>query len=56
MTALVESEPADVRDRIWQHVTDEAWGPYVGDGGNVRFPADLVVEVTAVIGPETANA
>ncbi len=38
VTALVESEPLEVRERIWQRVTDEAWEPYVGDDGRVRLP------------------
>ena len=38
VTALVEHEPAEVRERVWQRVTDEAWEPYVGDDGRVRLP------------------
>ena len=38
VTALVDSEPEDVRERVWQRVTDEAWEPYVGDDGRVRLP------------------
>jgi enediyne biosynthesis protein CalE5 len=38
VTALVEHEPLEVRERVWQRVTDEAWEPYVGDDGRVRLP------------------
>ena len=38
VTALVEDQPAEVRERLWQRVTDEAWQPYVGDDGGVRLP------------------
>jgi enediyne biosynthesis protein CalE5 len=38
VTALVEHEPTEVRERVWQHVTDEAWEPYVGEDGRVRLP------------------
>jgi SAM-dependent methyltransferase len=38
VTALVEHEPTEVRERVWQRVTDEAWEPYVGDDGRVRLP------------------
>ncbi len=38
VTALVEHQPTEVRERVWQRVTDEAWEPYVGDDGRVRLP------------------
>ena len=38
VTALLEHEPTEVRERVWQRVTDEAWEPYVGDDGRVRLP------------------
>ena len=47
VTALVEHEPAEVRERVWERVTEEAWEPYVGDDGRVRLP-NLAHCVTAV--------
>ena len=47
VTALVEHEPPEVRERVWQRVTDEAWEPYVGDDGRVRLP-NLAHCVTAI--------
>jgi enediyne biosynthesis protein CalE5 len=38
VTGLVEDQPAEVRERVWQRVTDEAWEPYVVDDGRVRLP------------------
>ncbi len=38
VTALVEDQPAEIRERVWQRVTDEAWEPYVGDDRRVRLP------------------
>lgn len=38
VTALVANEPPEVRERVWQRVTDEAWAPYVTNDGRVRLP------------------
>ena len=38
VTGLVEDQPAEIRERVWQRVTDEAWEPYVGEDGRVRLP------------------
>ncbi len=47
VTALVEHEPPEVRERVWQRVTDEAWEPYVVDDGRVRLP-NLAHCITAI--------
>ncbi len=46
VTALVESEPSDVQERVWQRVTDEAWEPYLDADGRVRL-TNLAHLVTA---------
>ena len=38
VSALLEDAAAEVRERIWQQVTDEAWEPFVGADGRVRLP------------------
>ncbi len=37
VTALVDDQPPEVRERVWERVTEEAWEPYVGDDGRVRL-------------------
>ena len=46
VTALVESEPQDLRRRVWRQVTEEAWNPYLDADGRVRL-TNLAHVVTA---------
>ncbi|MDS1269621.1 methyltransferase domain-containing protein [Lipingzhangella sp. LS1_29] len=38
VTALVADRPEDVRQRVWQRVTSEAWEPFAEPDGRVRLP------------------
>ena len=38
VTALVADQPPEVRERVWQEVTDTAWGPFTRADGTVRLP------------------
>jgi enediyne biosynthesis protein CalE5 len=39
VTALVDQQPPEVREQVWQRVTDQAWSPFIGAGGQVRLPS-----------------
>ena len=37
ITALVDQRPADIQERVWHRVTNEAWQPFLQSNGSVRL-------------------